>query len=186
VNGRRAFVGYISPTQINVQAPGDTAVGPLDLVVTSGGCSGEAFRVQKAAVAGGLLAPSVFNVGGTQFAAALYQDGFTFVGRDGLIPGVPFRAAAPGDIITLYGIGFGDVLPAIAPGTVVSTPNNIPGLTLFFGSTEASVSYAGLAPNAVGLYQFNLTVPNVASGDHRIVIRVNGIEMQQTAYLTVR
>ncbi len=186
VNGRRAFVGYISPTQINVQAPGDTAVGPLDLIVTSGGCAGEAFRVQKAAVAGGLLAPSVFNVGGTQFAAALYQDGFTFVGRDGLIPGVPFRAAAPGDIITLYGIGFGDVLPAIAPGTVVSTPNNIPGLTLFFGSTEASVSYAGLAPNAVGLYQFNLTVPNVASGDHRIVIRVNGIEMPQTAYLTVR
>lgn len=186
INGRRAFVGYISPGQINIQAPADSTVGALDLVVTSGACSSATFRVQKAVVAGGLLAPSVFNVGGTQYIAALYQDGFTFVGAPGLIAGVPFRAAAPGDVITLYGIGFGDTNPAISPGAVVSASNTIPGLTISFGSTDAIVTYAGLAPNAVGLYQFNLTVPNVAPGDYRIVVRVNGAEMQQTAYLTVR
>jgi uncharacterized protein (TIGR03437 family) len=186
INGRRAFVGYISPTQINVQAPADTANGPLNLTVTRGDCPSSAFSVQKAAIAGGLLAPSVFNIGGTQYIAALYQDGFTFVGAPGLIAGVPFRAAAPGDTITLYGIGFGDVAPSIPPGTIVSTENTLRGLTISFGSTPATVTYAGLAPNAVGLYQFNLTVPNVDTGDHRIVVRVNDIEMLQIGYLTVQ
>jgi uncharacterized protein (TIGR03437 family) len=186
VNGRRAFVGYISDTQINVQAPADTANGPLNLIVTRGDCPSAAFTVQKAAVAGGLLATSVFNIGGTQYIAALYQDGFTFVGAPGLIAGVPFRAAAPGDTITLYGIGFGDVTPSIPPGVVVSTANTLPGLTISFGSTQATVTYAGLAPNAIGLYQFNLTVPPVDTGDHRIVARVNGVEMPQIGYLTVQ
>jgi uncharacterized protein (TIGR03437 family) len=184
INNRPAFVGYISPTQINIQAPADTATGPLDLVVQYSGCPSEPFRVQKAAVAGGLLAPGVFNVGNTQYAAALFQDGVTFVGQPGLIAGVPFRAAKPGDIITLYGIGFGDVSPNISPGTIVSAANSIPGLTLSFGTTPATVSYAGLAPNAVGLYQFNVVVPDV-SGDQQIVVKVNGEATQQTAYLTV-
>jgi uncharacterized protein (TIGR03437 family) len=184
INTRRAFVGYSSPTQINVQAPADTAAGALDLVVTYSGCPSEPLRVQKAPVAGGLLAPGAFQVGGTQYAAALFQDGVTFVGQPGLIAGVPFRAAKPGDIITLYGVGFGDVSPNIGPGTIVSTPNTIPGLTLSFGSTPATVSYAGLAPNAVGLYQFNVAVPDV-DGDLPIVIKVNGEVIQQTTYLTV-
>jgi uncharacterized protein (TIGR03437 family) len=184
INGRRAFVGYISPTQINIQAPADNASGALDLVVTHAGCPSEPYRVQKAAVAGGLLAPGAFNFGGTQYAAALFQDGVTFVGRPDLIAGVPFRAARPGDVITLYGIGFGSVSPDIAPGTIVSASNTIPGLTISFGSTPAIVSYAGLAPNAVGLYQFNVTVPDV-TGDQPIVVKVNGAAIDQTSYLTV-
>ena len=32
------------------------------------------------------------------------------------------------------------------------------------GGVEAPVSYDGLAPGAVGFYQFNVTVPNVAPG----------------------
>jgi uncharacterized protein (TIGR03437 family) len=34
-----------------------------------------------------------------------------------------------------------------------------------FGSTPATLSYAGLAPNFVGLYQFDIVVPNIANSD---------------------
>jgi uncharacterized protein (TIGR03437 family) len=184
INGSRAFIGYISPAQINVQAPADAATGGLDLVVTTSGCASSPFLAQKAPTAGGLLAPSSFNIGGKQYIAALHQDGY-YVGASNLIAGVAFRPAAPGDTITLYGIGFGAVVPSIAPGTIVSAANELPGVTIAFGSTSANVKYAGLAPNAVGLYQFNVVVPDV-DGDQPIVVKVGGSAIQQTGWLTVR
>ena len=48
------------------------------------------------------------------------------------------------------------------------------------------LTYAGLAPNAVGLYQFNITVPQVANGDSQINVSVGGVPVQQTLYLTVQ
>ena len=33
------------------------------------------------------------------------------------------------------------------------------------GGQNAPLTYAGLAPNFVGLYQFNVTVPNIANND---------------------
>jgi uncharacterized protein (TIGR03437 family) len=185
INGKRAFVGYISPGQINVQAPGDSTTGSVDVAVATSSCSTATVKAEKAATAGGLLAPGAFNIGGQQYAAALFADGF-YVGATGLIPGVPFRPAKPGDNITLYGIGFGDVTPAIAPGVVVSSASNVPGLTITFGTTSATVGYAGLAPDAVGLYQFNVVVPDVPDGDHRVVVKIGGTAISQTAYLTVK
>jgi uncharacterized protein (TIGR03437 family) len=184
INGSRAFIGYISPAQINVQVPADAATGALDLVVTTSGCASSPFLVQKAPTAGALLAPSSFNIGGKQYIAALHQDGY-YVGKSNLIAGVSFRPAAPGDTITLYGIGFGVVVPSIAPGTIVSAANELPGLTIAFGSTPANVEYAGLAPNAVGLYQFNVVVPDV-DGDQPVAVKVGGAAILQTGWLTVR
>jgi trimeric autotransporter adhesin len=185
INGKRAFVGYISPGQINVQAPGDSTTGSVDVAVATSSCSTATVKAEKAATAGGLLAPGAFNIGGQQYAAALFADGF-YVGATGLIPGVPFRPAKPGDNITLYGIGFGDVTPAITPGVVVSSASSVPGLTIAFGTTSATVGYAGLAPDAVGLYQFNVVVPDVPDGDHRVVVKIGGTAISQTAYLTVK
>jgi len=185
INGKRAFVGYISPGQINVQAPGDSATGPVDVTVATSACSAATVQAQKAATAGGLLAPSAFNIGGKQYTAALFADGY-FVGDAGLLPGVAFRPAAPGSNITLYGIGFGDVTPAIAPGAIVSSANNVPNLTISFGTTAATVGYAGLAPNAVGLYQFNVVVPDLPDGDYPVVVKVGTTPISQTPYLTVK
>jgi len=185
INGKRAFVSYISPSQINVQAAADSANGAQPLVVTTAACSSDAVTVQKAAMAPGLLAPSAFAIGGKQYLVATYSDGFTYVGKPGLIAGVPFRAAKPGDSITAYGIGFGDVEPATAPGVIVGASNQIPNVAIEFGDTPAKVSYAGLAPNVIGLYQFNLTVPNVPEGDYLITVRVGAATVPQTLYLTV-
>ncbi len=187
INGKRAFIGYISPTQINVQAPADSATGTVGLTVSPAACASASISVQKAAVAPGLLAPSVFNVGGRQYLAALFLDGVTYVGNPGLISGVPFRPAKPGESIALYGIGFGDVTPSSPPGVVASGSTSVAGLTVSFGSTQAKVTYGGLAPNSVGLYQVNVTVPDVADGDYVVTLRVgNTAAVPQNMYLTVK
>ena len=126
------------------------------------------FSSTKVAAAPGLLAPAAFKVNGTQYLVAQFADQ-VYVGNTGLIAGVAFRPAKPGDSITIYGIGFGDVTPSIPGGTIVTQLNSLAApLTFKFGSTDATVTYKGLAPNFVGLYQFNVTVPNVADGDSQI------------------
>ncbi len=60
INGKPAFVEYISPTQINVQAPSDTAVGTVDVVVTNNGAASVAATAQLQTVA-----PAFFEYPGT-------------------------------------------------------------------------------------------------------------------------
>ena len=190
IDGNAGFMYYISGAQINVQAPADSTTGPVKIAVTTCAGTSASFTAQEASLAPGMLAPASFNIGGKQYLVALFQDGVTYVGNSGLIPGVPFQPAKPGDSITAYGIGFGPVSPIIAPGVVVGQQNSIPNLTISFGSitgstTPATLTYAGLAPGNIGLYQFNLTVPQVADGDYHINISVGGVQVQQALYLTV-
>ena len=49
------------------------------------------------------------------------------------------------------------------------------------------MAYKGLAPNYVGLYQFNVVVPNVASSDSvRLVFTLAGQDVSQTLFLPVQ
>jgi uncharacterized protein (TIGR03437 family) len=184
INGKSAFVEYISSTQVNVQAPGDPATGPVQLTVSNCAGTSAAVTVQKTAVAPGLLSPANFSAGGKQYLVAQFPDG-TFAGDPNLISGA-LRPAKPGETITAYGIGFGDVTPSILPGVKVAQANSIPNLTINFGQTPATTTYAGLAPESIGLYQFNITVPNVSDGEYQINLSVGGIPLAQTLYLTVR
>ena len=65
INGKPAFVYYISPTQINVQAPSDTAVGAVSVVVTNNGAASAPATAQLQAVA-----PAFFQYPGTNYATA--------------------------------------------------------------------------------------------------------------------
>jgi uncharacterized protein (TIGR03437 family) len=113
-------------------------------------------------------------------------DDLTFAGNPNLIAGAAFRPAKPGDSIVIYGIGFGDVTPASAPGVVVAEQNRIDGLTVGLGSTPATLLYGGLSPGVVGLFQFDIVVPDVPDGDTQIHFNVRGAEISQTLYLTVK
>jgi uncharacterized protein (TIGR03437 family) len=94
------------------------------------------------------------------------SDGATFVAPPGAIAGVTSRQAKPGEIITIYGVGFGMVTPNIPAGQIVQQSNTVASPVQFlFGGTAATSAYSGLAPQQVGLYQFNVVVPNVANSD---------------------
>src|SRR5213075_3085870 len=92
------------------------------VVKTSAGQS-DAAAVTVADVAPAILAPASFAVAGKQYAVATFpsSDGsVTYVGRAGAIAGVNMRPAKPGEVITLYGIGFGPVSPGTAAGSIAA------------------------------------------------------------------
>jgi uncharacterized protein (TIGR03437 family) len=187
IGGVAAFVEYVSATQINAQVPSGVATGPQSLIVKTPAGSTAAYTVTVNAAEPGLLAPPSFNVGGTQYVVALFPDQSTYVLPPGAIPGVTSRRAQPGDVLTIYGVGFGAVTPAISAGQVVAEANSIPGFQIMFGSTTATTQYAGLAPSAIGLYQFNVVVPNVPSSDTTpLSFSVAGVPGAQTLFIAIQ
>jgi uncharacterized protein (TIGR03437 family) len=190
VNGKPAFVSYISSTQINVQAPDDTAAGPVGITVTNCAGTSAPITLTRSTPAPGLLAPppdlnSFFTVGGKQYLVATFGTQALYV-YPTVTPNV-FQPAKPGDSIWLYGIGFGDTTPTIASGVIANGSDAINApVTVKFGTTPATVTKSFLYPTFVGLDVLIVTVPNVADGDYQINVTVGGQALQQgPMYLTV-
>ncbi len=171
IAGQSAFVDYISAGQVNVQVPTGVPAGSQPLIVTTEAGASAPFTVTVDAVQPGLLGPPSFNLGGTAYAVALFPDGVTYVLPPGAAFGVPAKRAKPGDVITLYGIGFGSVDKGIQPGQIAQQQSTLSApFTVTIGGTQATVNYDGLAPNYVGLYQFNVVVPSIPPSDSAPVV----------------
>jgi uncharacterized protein (TIGR03437 family) len=192
VNGVPGLVEYISPTQINLQAPADPATTGL-VPVTVTNCAGisKAFtdpNLQKVPLAPGILAPfgppSIPGIP-SKYAMATFGFSALFVGN---LPGLPSRPAKPGESILLYAIGLGDTTPANTPGVIATGQEvlNAP-IVVKFGSTAATGVRAVMYPTFVGLYYITLTVPaTLADGDYQINITIGGQPLQQQPFfLTV-
>lgn len=132
----------------------------------------------------GLLAPPNFNIDGTQYVVAIFSDG-TYALPTGAVSGVSSQPAKPGDEIVLYGVGFGPVTPGIPAGQLVGESNSLADFHISIGGMPCQVEYDGLAPNYTGLYQFNITVPQVASGNQPLTFTVDGLDGSQTLYVAV-
>jgi uncharacterized protein (TIGR03437 family) len=184
IGGVSAYVDYISPMQVNVQVP-NVAPGTQPLVVQTAAGSSPVYNLTVETVEPGLLAPSSFKINGMQYVVAL--DGNSYVLPIGAISGLTSAPAKAGDVIVLYGVGFGPVSPAVPEGQIVEQQNALPSFNMSIGGAPATVQYAGLAPDFVGLYQFNVVVPSIASNDAaRVTFSVSGTAGTQTLYLAVQ
>ena len=168
INGLPAAVEYISPTQINVIAPDDTALGTVYVQVnTPQGMSypGTASKFNAA--------PAFFRFvdSGTVYAVAQHTDSSLVAKSPAL--GHP---ASPGEVIILYATGFGATNPATPSGTLVSQPNPIAkAVTVTIGGASADVIYAGVTE--AGLVQLNVRVPpGVQAGDQSVTANVAGFQ----------
>lgn len=190
VGGVRAFVNFVSPTQINVQVPEGVASGDsVPVIITFNGVATPAATIAIREFNGGLLAPASFKVDDKQYVVAVHSSTGKFV-SGGNIRDVDAAPAVPGETLTFYGTGFGPITPNFpalggrkAQGqTLVTNP-----VTFKFGDSEARVTYAGLAPTFVGLYQFNVEVPaNAANGDQPLVVLQGGTAIAQTLFINVK
>ena len=124
-------------------------------------------------------APQIFTYNGDQ-AVAQNLPSYALNG--------PSAPVAPGSAITVYLVGFGAVSPALGDGA--STPSSgfttpTQTVTATIGGQNASVTFAGLTPQAVGLGQVNLVVPpGLAPGTYPLVITV-GNQASAPAMLSV-
>ena len=187
VGGQAAAVFYISPGQVDALVPGGVSTGVQPVTVTTAKGTSVALPVSVNPLEPGFLAPPSFNVSGTQYLTALFADGVTYVLPPGTLAGVTSRQAKPGETIVTYGIGFGSVTPNIPAGQIVGVANQLNApLQVLFAGTPATLAYWGLAPNFVGLYQFNIVVPNIADSDQvPVTFTLGGQAGIQTLYTAV-
>ncbi len=189
IGGQPAFIDYVSTGQVNAQVPSGIASGPQPVVVNTPGGKSAAYTVNVNPTEPGLLAPGVFDINNGQYVAAIFPSSpSTYVLPPGALSGVASARAQPGQTIVLFGIGFGPVTPNIPAGQLVSQSNNLAGnLQMFFGGVPATVQFAGLGAGFLGLYQFNVVVPNVPAGDAvPVTFSLNGVPGTQTLQIAIQ
>jgi uncharacterized protein (TIGR03437 family) len=187
IGGQPAFVAYVSPNQVNVQVPSTVGAGPQQIVITNSTGSSGGYGVTVNPTQPGLLAPAQFVIGGKQYVAAYFADG-TSVLPPNSVSGVTSRQAKPGETIVLYGVGLGPVTPVTKAGTITHLLNSVQTpVQILFGQTAGTVTYQGLAPGYVGLYQINVVVPSVGSNDASpISISQGGVTSKQTLFTAIK
>ena len=176
VNGKNAYVWYISPTQVNILTPPDAILGSVNVVVTSGGIASPPFPVQARATS-----PSFFVFDGTHVAAT-HVDG-SLIGPTTLYPGQS-TPAKTGETIVIYANGFGPTSTPVVNGSSSQSGTLSPLPAVQIGGVAATVQFAGLV--APGEFQFNVIVPSgLPNGDNPIIASYNGASTQSSAVITV-
>ena len=176
IDGLPAFVYYVSPTQINVIVPDDPANGGVDVQVTSQGTTSNIVTADKEQ-----FAPSLFMFSST-YPAAVHANGL-YLGSPNLLSGVATEPASPGETILLFGTGFGPSDPPVAAGQLITNaaPPELP-ISATVGGVPAQIQ--GYLVYA-GMYQFNLTVPQLPPGDAPLAISIVGQSTQSGVMLTI-
>jgi uncharacterized protein (TIGR03437 family) len=185
IDGKAGYLLSVSPGQINLQAPDDTVTGPVSVVVTNAGVSA------TSTVTLGQVGPSFSLLSGTEHVAGIIvrpdgsgsQDGGTydFLGPTGTSLGFPTVAAKAGDVVELFGVGFGPTTPSVPSGQLLTLGQGSPApvttntVQLSIGGTTVGTFSAYLSEE--GLYQINVTIPaGLGTGDLPLTAIVDGVQ----------
>ncbi len=178
--GKPGYVSFVSPEQINVLAPDDAGEGsvPVEVVNPQG-------KSNQASVPLARISPAFFTLSAEdgKYVAAVHADG-TYAGKSNLIAGLTTRPVKPGDVILLFGAGFGLASPPVPAGQLAFAASPLAATpTVRIGGVAATVTWAGVV--SPGLYQFNVTVPDVPGGDQLVEAEIEGVLTQPNAFLTI-
>ena len=186
INNKAAVVYYISPTQLDVLGADDSSIGPVEVKVSFGGnvSNAAASQLQKYSPAFFMFDPQSRKYIAAEIARS--DGGVDFLGPALLFgSALTTRPVKPGEVMLLYGTGFGPTNPAVPTDQLYTgaAPTTDP-VTLTVGGVGAKVQFAGISGN--GLYQLNVVVPNLGDGDHEVIATVGGISSQNNTFVTVK
>ena len=159
VNGVAAPFYYASPSQLNIQIPYETGIGPAVVGVNNNG----------------QVASYVFTV------AASAPGIFTDPNHPSAL--VPDSSGNRGDTLLIFITGEGQVSPALPTGAspFIATPLSLlpqPSLpvTVTVGVVPAQIAFAGIPSGLAGATQINFVIPpNAPLGVQPVVVTVGGI-----------
>jgi uncharacterized protein (TIGR03437 family) len=192
IDGIPAYLSYVSPTQINLQAPNDMQTGSVSVVVkTTGGTSTS--TVTLAAFAPSFL---LFDSKGHVTGIILRPDGsgaygsgsnsYDFLGPTGNSIGFPTVAAKAGDTVVLFAVGFGPTNPTVLAGQPFTGGAAPTTNTVNILINNVSVTNSAAFDESL-LYQINLTIPaGLGTGDVPLVATVAGTQTQSNVVISLQ
>jgi uncharacterized protein (TIGR03437 family) len=159
IDGKPAYIGYLSPGQINVIAPADDGIGPVPVEITTS-LGRTSIVVEKQAVAPALFA---LKPGGRYVAAE----------------------AQPGDSISLFATGLGATAPAYPEGEILAQayPLAVDPVVLIAGEPAGLTSAALVSP---GIYELDVVVPSVPDGDAPVIVQLGSVRTPDGAFILVK
>jgi uncharacterized protein (TIGR03437 family) len=173
IGGVSAPLLYVSPFQINAQVPTDLITAFLNLFpimsLTVRNPVGDGPSVNTLINS---VDPGIFTVDASGRGAGAIRHNATGLAVDAQDP------AVPGEFVQIFATGLGAVSPAVPSGQAASSqpPSSTTlAATVTMNGVNAPVSFSGLAPGFVGLYQVNAQVPQVAAGTAQVVLTINGV-----------
>ncbi len=177
VNGKSAYVYYISPTQVNILTPPDMITGTVEVQVTYNGAASAMYAAPAQAIA------PTFFIASSPYVLAEHSNG-TLVGPATLYPGST-TPVKPGETVVLYANGFGATTTPVVSGSEMQG-GTLPTLPMVqIGGISATVEYAGLI--GPGEFQFNVVVPaNLPDGDNTLIASYGGASTQTNVVITVQ
>ena len=151
--------------QFNFQVPWEVSSGPKAMIAVSNSGS------VSASISVPVLAaqPGIFNymVGGDTFGAILHAN-FQLANTA--------NPAKPSETVLIYCTGLGRVASPPADGAPGNGQPTMATPTVTIGGAKAIVSFSGLAPGFVGLYQVNAAVPaGLTAGNQPVVVELGGV-----------
>ncbi len=191
INNKNAYLFFLSQGQIDVQAPDDTATGTVPVVVTTP--AGTA----TSTVTLGKYGPAFCVIGGKYVAGIIVRnDGsgtqgggtYDFIGPPGSPLGFPTVPVKSGDVVELFGVGFGPTDPVIPSGTLLK-----PGqfgtatspVTMLINGIAVTPAFVGITE--AGTFQINMTIPPaVGTGDLSIVALVGGLQTPNGVFISAK
>ena len=186
IGGQEAPLFFAGPGQVNAQVPFELeADRQLQVLVEANEVLSAPEPLQTAA-----NRPGIFTLGppfGDQGAILIANTNRLAMPET---PNVPSEPAEIGGFISIFCTGLGATEPAVASGdpgpagplATVTTP-----VSVTIGNQSATVSFAGLAPGFVGVYQVNAQVPaGVTPGDAVPVVLTQGGFQSNTATIAVQ
>lgn len=181
VAGQPAYISYVSPTQINALAP-NVGAGIVSVSVTNSTGTSEAVTTVAQ-----LFQPAFFQWG--SYAVATRLD-YSLAVKNGTFSGVTTVPAKPGELIVLWGTGFGPTTPAAPVGVEVpsgTTYNTTYTVRVTVGDIETPTYGAALTPGCGGLYQVAIQIPaSLADGDYPVIATISGATSPASTLISVQ
>ena len=157
----------VSPTQILAQVPFELLSPSVPITVRNGLAASDAVSIPMAATV-----PAIFKAlpTGTASGIILHSSTLQFVTAQ--------NPATPGEQVRILATGLGRVTPTVSSGRpAASQPPSATNflVTVTMNGFTAPVSFAGLVPGFVGLYEVVAQVPALTPESAQVVLTTNGV-----------
>ncbi len=189
IDGKSAYLWFVSPTQINLQVPDNSTIGTVPVVVTTAnGVVSSSVTIAQFAPSFSLLdSKHVTGIILRSDGSGAYGSGaYDIIGPTGTSLGYPTVAAKAGDLVTLFAVGLGPTNPPVSAGQSFSgSAPTVGEVGLFVNNVGVTPFYSGLS--SAGLYQINLTIPTgLGSGDVPLSAMVGGAQTQSGVVISLQ